>query len=224
MFDGSALVGTFQHGSDFGLEAEALLKIGLGHVATSILRAEIALNCSIVSASMTLSHADRVAAVARQVVSRPAGAKITIRKNTPGHSIRDQAYKRGLHSVDVSALDQILEIDTERRLVRTEAQVTMGELAAATLAQGFVPAVVPEYRKFTVSGLINGEGIQSSSHRYGIFTNTLESVELVTAAGGRRRSVENGEHRALRGPARIARHARHRRRPRRSGLYRRSRS
>jgi hypothetical protein len=56
---------------------------------------------------MTLSHADRVAAVARQVVSRPAGAKITIRKNTPAHSIRDQGYKRGLHPVDVSALDQI---------------------------------------------------------------------------------------------------------------------
>ena len=59
----------------------------------------------------------------------------------------------------------------------------MGALAAATLAKGFLPAVVPEYRKFTVSGLINGEGIQSSSHRYGIFTNTLESVDIVTAAG-----------------------------------------
>lgn len=129
------------------------------------------------------SHADRVSAVARQIVSRPPGTKITIRKNTPGHSIRDQAYKRGLHGVDVSALDRVLEVDVNRGVVRAEGQVTMGALAAATLEHGFLPAVVPEFRKFTVSGLINGEGIQSSSHRYGIFTRTLESVEIVTAAG-----------------------------------------
>jgi delta24-sterol reductase len=132
---------------------------------------------------MPESHADRVAAVARQIASRPAGAKITIRKNTPGHSIRDQAYKQGLHAVDVSALDHVLGIDTGRRVVHAEGQVTMGQLAAATFEKGFLPAVVPEYRKFTVSGLINGEGIQSSSHRYGLFTHTLESVEIATADG-----------------------------------------
>jgi delta24-sterol reductase len=60
----------------------------------------------------------------------------------------------------------------------------MGALAAATLAKGFVPAVVPEYRKFTVSGLISGEGIQSSSHRHGVFSHTLEAIEIVNAAGG----------------------------------------
>ena len=132
---------------------------------------------------MLSGHASRVAAVARQIATRPADSKVTIRKNTPSHSIRDQAYKRGLHVVDVSALDQILDIDTDRCVVRAEGQVTMGQLAAATLARGLLPAVVPEFRKFTVSGLINGEGIQSSSHRYGVFTHTLESVEIVTAAG-----------------------------------------
>jgi delta24-sterol reductase len=59
----------------------------------------------------------------------------------------------------------------------------MGALAEATLEKGFLPAVVPEFRQFTVAGLINGEGIQSSSHRYGIFTETLQSVEIVTADG-----------------------------------------
>ncbi len=138
---------------------------------------------SIVSLFMADSHPERVAAVARQILSRPAGAKITIRKNTPGHSIRDQAYKQGLHVVDVSALDRILDVDIDRRVVHAEGQVTMGALATATLEKGFLPAVVPEFRKFTVSGLINGEGIQSSSHRYGTFTQTLESVEIVTADG-----------------------------------------
>lgn len=128
-------------------------------------------------------HPQRIATVARQILSRPPGVKITIRKNTPGHSIRDQAYKQGLHVVDVSGLDRILDIDVDRRVVRAEGQVTMGALAAATLEKGFLPAVVPEFRQFTVAGLINGEGIQSSSHRHGVFTYTLESVEIVTADG-----------------------------------------
>src|SRR5215207_1090522 len=105
---------------------------------------------------MMVSHADRVAAVARPIASRPPGTRVTVRQATPSHSIRDQAYKRGLHAVDVSALDQIVEIDAERRVVRAEGQVTMAALAAATLAQGLLPAVVPEFRQFTVSGLING--------------------------------------------------------------------
>ena len=80
---------------------------------------------------MPETHAERVAAVARQVSSRPAGSKVTIRKRTPPHSIRDQAYKQGLHAVDVSALDQILEIDTGRRVVRAEGQVTMGPVGSS---------------------------------------------------------------------------------------------
>jgi delta24-sterol reductase len=132
---------------------------------------------------MPITHDARVAEIGRQIVSRPPGTRITIRKATPSHSIRDQGYKRGLHAVNVEALDQILDIDAARGLARVEGQVTMGALAAATLGRGWLPAVVPEFRMFTVSGLINGEGIQSSSHRHGLFTDTLESIDIVTADG-----------------------------------------
>lgn len=115
--------------------------------------------------------------------ARPEGLRVTIRKATPSHSVRDPGYKADCYSLDVSALTDILAIDTSARLVTAEGQVTMGDLAKATLAQGFVPQVVPEYRNFTVAGLINGEGIQSSSHRYGIFTRSLESVEVLLADG-----------------------------------------
>lgn len=132
---------------------------------------------------MQQSHQERVADVARQVMARPAGTRLTIRKTTPAHSIRDQGYKSGLHAIDVSALNQIMQIDPVRRLAHVEGQVTMGALSEATLAQSLLPAVVPEYPMFTVSGLINGEGIQSSAHRYGVFTHTVRSIELVRADG-----------------------------------------
>ncbi len=131
----------------------------------------------------TDGHAARVAAVASQLRARPAGAKLTIRKATPGHSIRDSRYKAGLHVVDVSGLSEILRVDAQAMTVTAEGQVTMGALCAATLAHGLLPAVVPEFRQFTVAGLINGEGIQSSSHRHGVFTHTLVDVELLKADG-----------------------------------------
>jgi hypothetical protein len=64
-----------------------------------------------------------------------------------------------------------------------EGQVTMGQLVAATLERGLVPLVVPEYTTFTVSGLINGGGIQSTSHRYGLYRNSIASLKVVLGNG-----------------------------------------
>ena len=132
---------------------------------------------------MMSSHEQRVRAVAEGLAARPPGATITIRKSSPSHSIRDSGYKARCHPVDVSSLNNILHIDPDKRVARVEGQVFISDLAQAALAHGLLPAVVPELRKFTIAGLINGEGIQSSSHRYGAFTHTLESVELLLANG-----------------------------------------
>jgi delta24-sterol reductase len=43
--------------------------------------------------------------------------------------------------------------------------------------------VVPEYPTFTVAGLVNGEGLQSSSHRYGVFSRTITALEVVLGDG-----------------------------------------
>jgi FAD/FMN-containing dehydrogenase len=140
-------------------------------------------------------HSERLSGLATELKSRPSGSKVTIRKTTPSHSVRDSAYKTSCHPVEVSKLTEILTIDPVARLATVEGQVLIGDLAKATLAHGLLPAVVPEFRKFTVAGLVNGEGIQSSSHRYGLFTNTLESVELLIADGSvmKTSSTENAE-------------------------------
>lgn len=130
-----------------------------------------------------LEHPTRVESVAAQVRARPNGRRLTIRKLTHGHSVRDPAYKKDCHPVDVSTLDRVLHIDEEARTATVEGQVTMAQLAAATLARGLVPAVVPEFPNFTVSGLINGEGVQSSSHRYGTFTANVLAAEVLLGDG-----------------------------------------
>jgi FAD/FMN-containing dehydrogenase len=109
--------------------------------------------------------------------------RLTITKNTFSHGVRDRGYKEGTHPIDVSPLDRILRVDAERKTATVEGQVQLGMLCQATLALGLLPAVVPEYRDFTVAGLINGEGIQSSSHRYGAFSHNVAAVELVLGDG-----------------------------------------
>jgi FAD/FMN-containing dehydrogenase len=128
-------------------------------------------------------HAQHVADVSRQIVNRPPGKQLTISKNTSSHTVRGTSYKRDCHPVEVSALNQILEIDVRGLTATVEGQVTMVNLCHATLERGLLPAVVPEYSDFTIAGLINGEGIQSSSHRYGLFSETVFALEAVVADG-----------------------------------------
>jgi FAD/FMN-containing dehydrogenase len=134
-------------------------------------------------AEQLAAHEARAAAVAAQILARPHGARVTVRKRTASHSIRDPAYKRGAHPVDVSPLENVLSVDPAAMTATVEGQVPMGQLVAATMAHGRLPRVVPEFRDFTVAGLINGEGIQSSSHRHGLFTDTLAEVEVALGDG-----------------------------------------
>ncbi|NJK53239.1 MAG: FAD-binding oxidoreductase [Leptolyngbyaceae cyanobacterium SU_3_3] len=115
------------------------------------------------------AHCDRIANICQQVINRQPGKLLTIQKNTSSHTVRAVNYKQDCHPIDVSSLNHILKIDREAKTALVEGQVLLGDLCRATLSVGLLPAVIPEYSDFTVSGLINGEGIQSSSHRYWTF-------------------------------------------------------
>lgn len=78
-------------------------------------------------------HRAKVAAVVDQLKARPSGAFVSVKKNTLSHGTHGVAYKKGCHLVDVSALDQVLEVDAAARVATVEGQVTMGQLVAATL-------------------------------------------------------------------------------------------
>src|SRR5262249_29647931 len=124
------------------------------------------------------AHRERAHAVARQVAERPPGMLVTIGKDTPVHSVRDARYKQSCHVVDVRHLRQVLSIDPVAMTARVEGQVLIGDLCRATLPFGLVPRVVPEFPDFTIAGLVCGEGIQSSSHRWGAFSHTISDVEV----------------------------------------------
>lgn len=102
----------------------------------------------------------------------------------PGMSICDDGVV-----IDTSLMKGI-EIDEERRLVKAEAGVLLGELDAATQSIGMaVPAGIVTHTG--LAGLTLGGGIGWLQRKHGLTIDQLASVEIVTAAGERLRASED---------------------------------
>ena len=131
------------------------------------------------------AHRLKVEAIARQVRER-------IGKNEPVHISKggvrhvvplpgDLRYRS--QSIDISSLDQILEIDPERRLCTAEPGVPFSRLVPATLAHGLLPTVVPELEGITVGGAIAGGSVESMSFRYGGLHDSCVEYEIIGGSG-----------------------------------------
>lgn len=59
----------------------------------------------------------------------------------------------------------------------------MGQLSATLNPLGWTMPVLPEMDDLTVGGLVMGTGIESSSHKYGLFQHICLSYELVLSDG-----------------------------------------
>jgi delta24-sterol reductase len=93
-----------------------------------------------------------------------------------------ESYKARHHPVAVP-LYAILGIDASARTVRVEPGVTMGRLTAYLLSAGWTLPVVPELEDLTVGGLLLGYGIETSSHRCGLFADNVACCDVLLADG-----------------------------------------
>lgn len=91
-------------------------------------------------------------------------------------------YKLTNRKIYLDMID-ILEINEEKQTVRVEPLVNMGQLTSALNKRGWTIAVLPELDVLTVGGLVNGFGIETSSHKYGLFQYICESFEIITPDG-----------------------------------------
>ncbi|WP_232470262.1 MULTISPECIES: FAD-binding oxidoreductase [Methylococcus] len=131
-------------------------------------------------------HDEKVQRVIRQIeLWKEQGCKEKLCTGRSGWKSMSELIPRYKYSYRKIHLDlyDILEIDAIRRVVRVEPLVTMGQLSSTLRAEGWMLPVVPELNDLTVGGLIMGFGIETSSHRYGLFQHICESFEIVTADG-----------------------------------------
>ncbi len=131
-------------------------------------------------------HDLRVQRVIRQIEEwRKEGCKkklCTARSGWKSMSELVPKYKLSHQHVHIGMHD-ILQIDEDRRVVKVEPLATMGQISRALVSRGWMLAVVPELDDLTVGGLIMGFGVETSSHKFGLFQHICESFDVVTAEG-----------------------------------------
>lgn len=110
-----------------------------------------------------------------------AGARVRLRKNTS--NLFRRRLRNGAHELDVRHLNSVLYIDPRRRIAEVEGMLTYEDFVSATLPYNLVPMVVPQLKTITVGGAVSGLGIESSSLRYGLVHETVESMDILTGDG-----------------------------------------
>jgi len=91
--------------------------------------------------------------------------------------------KRNYSRIRVSHLTNILSLDKEKMVVRTEPMVTVGQMVDYLNPLGFTLAVTLELREATVGGLAMGTAMTTHSHKVGLFQENVLSYEVVMPSG-----------------------------------------
>jgi FAD/FMN-containing dehydrogenase len=130
------------------------------------------------------THEQKVAGIADQLRSRRSREPISLKKKAVSHEVPKLKDRRLLdEKLDLSDLDEILQIDPDSRTCVAEPGVTFVDLVAATIKHGLVPFVVPELKTITIGGAVAGCSIESMSFKYGGFHDSCMEYEVITAKG-----------------------------------------
>jgi FAD/FMN-containing dehydrogenase len=98
------------------------------------------------------------------------------------NSTRILSFKKA-EMLDVSDLNAVLSVDAETSTAIVEPNVPMDRLVDATLRYGLLPPVITEFPGITVGGGIQGGAGESSSFKWGFFSQTVQWIEYVLGDG-----------------------------------------
>lgn len=85
--------------------------------------------------------------------------------------------------IDISKLDRVISVNTDRRYTLVEPNVPMDKLIEETRRHGLVPPVVPEFPGITIGGAIQGGAEESSSFKYGMVHDCCTEYEVILGNG-----------------------------------------
>ena len=136
--------------------------------------------------NLSSRHDERVAHISAQV-KEAASQKRKMCTSRPGWhsmSLREGLYKKDSKVAKIEIrLRDVLELDEANMTVRVEPLVTMGQLSRYLRSKGYCLQVTPELDDLTAGGLVNGFGVETSSHKYGLIQHTCTRFEVVVANG-----------------------------------------
>ena len=131
-------------------------------------------------------HEKRVEYIQQQIrewATKGDGTKLcTARGGWQSISPGFRKYKSTSTRIEVSLYD-ILSWSEEDQTITVEPMVNMGQISHYLTPKGYTLPVLPEMDDLTVGGLYMGVGIETSSHKYGLFNDSVVSAEIVLASG-----------------------------------------
>jgi hypothetical protein len=131
-----------------------------------------------------LTHEQKVSGIAKQLRKRQSGKPVSLKKKAVSHEVpKPRDPRHADEKIDISELNEIIQIDPERRICVAEPGVTFVDLVKATLEFGLAPIIVPELKTITIGGAVAGCSLESMSYKYGGFHDTCLEYEVITARG-----------------------------------------
>jgi len=135
------------------------------------------------TSSPLTQHSLKKEALAARLRAAAAGAAgpVGLAKETSNlFRDREAAPRRRL---DVRAFNQVLAVDAAAGWVDAEGMISYEDLTRECLAQGVMPAVVPQLKTITLGGAVAGVGIEASSHRHGLVHDTMLALDVLLGDG-----------------------------------------
>ena len=119
-------------------------------------------------------------------------AGVSLGKST-SNLFRDRA-ETGKRRLNVRDFNHVLAVDSAAGWVDAEGMVPYDALTDACLAQGLMPAVVPQLKSITLGGAVAGVGIEATSLRHGLVHETVLELDVLTGTGEIVRARPDNEH------------------------------
>lgn len=131
-----------------------------------------------------LTHEQKVKIIAEHLKNRKSTKPLSLKKKAVSHEVpKPQDKKYSDEKIDISDLNEIISIDSEKKICVAEPGVTFVDLVRATMKHNLVPIVVPELKTITIGGAVAGCSIESMSYKYGGFHDSCLEYEVITAKG-----------------------------------------
>lgn len=131
-----------------------------------------------------MTHTEKLRRISKQLRKYKDNKPVSLKKKSVSHQVpkpKDKRYDD--KKIDLSDLDNILEINKEEKYCVAESGVTFEALVKETMKYGLVPIIVPELKTITIGGAVSGCSIESMSYKYGGFHDSCLEYEVVTATG-----------------------------------------
>jgi len=136
-------------------------------------------------------HVGAVEELLRQYRALGPDARVRLGKKT---SNLFRFGDRDAQRLDTSALTGVIDVDLAARTAQVQGMTTYETLAAATLARGVMPLVVPQLKTITLGGAVTGLGIESTSFRHGLPHESVRAMDVLLADGEIVTATPDGEH------------------------------